>query len=367
MRHAVCRIWGEIHVLLPISFDVESATIRDALRAIQRGSVSAALAVTAENVLVGVVTDGDIRRALLDGSDLSHPVQRFIRRNPVVVAVTESRSSVLDLMHARGISMIPMVDPAGKIAGVHLLQELLGRVERPNLALVLAGGRGTRLQPVTAALPKPMVTVAGRPILERIVNHLVGYGIKRIVLAIGHMGEVIEDHFGDGLQFGCDITYLRENPHNPLGTGGPLGSLSNVSRDETETLLVLNGDLVTQFDVAAMLAHHEQVQAMATIGAITYTHEVPFGVLDISGHDTVTAIVEKPLQQKLVNAGIYALDPQVLPKVPRDTFVPMTQVLSDCIDRGERVSAWALDGDWIDIGRPQDLAKARGQIGPDPA
>ena len=352
---------------LSLVFNVESATIRDAMLAVQRGSVSAALAVTADNVFVGVITDGDIRRALLEGADLSDPVKPFIRRNPVVAAATESRSSVLDLMQARGISMIPMVDSAGRVAGVHLLQQLLGRVARPNLALVLAGGRGTRLQPVTAALPKPMVTVAGRPILERIVNHLVGYGIERIVLAIGHMGEVIEDYFGDGSQLGCDIKYLREDPLNPLGTGGPLGNLSNLSRDETETLLVLNGDLVTQFDVDAMLTHHEQAQAMATIGAITYTHEVPYGVLDVNRDGNVAAIVEKPLHQEFVNAGIYALDPKVLQRVPRDTYFPMTRVLSECIDRGERVSVWTLDGDWIDVGRPQDLARARGQSGLDPA
>lgn len=346
---------------LPLSFDVNTATIRDAMSVIERGSVSAALAVTADDVLVGVVTDGDLRRALLEGSQLSDPVKGFIRSNPVVVTANESRSSVLDLMRARGIAQIPMVNSAGQVVGVHLLQELLGRVARRNTALILAGGRGTRLQPVTDSLPKPMVPVAGRPILERIINHLVGYGIESIVLAIGHMGELIEDYFGDGSQLGCTITYLREDPSNPLGTGGPLASLQESLPSQSEPVLVINGDLVTQFDVAAMLAHHDQTQSMATIGAFTYTHEVPYGVLDVTDDGTVTTIVEKPLRQELVSAGIYTFDPRVISAVPRDTFVPMTRVLSGCIDRGERVSIWALDEDWIDVGRPQDLARARGQ------
>jgi NDP-sugar pyrophosphorylase family protein len=205
-----------------------------------------------------------------------------------------------------------------------------------------------------------MVSVAGRPILERLVNHLSGFGISHIVLSIGHLGEVIEGHFGDGSQFGCNITYLREDPANPLGTGGPLGSLPKLFPELSVPVLVMNGDLVTQFDVAAMLAHHDQAHAVATVGAFPYTHEVPYGVLQVNGAGRIDSILEKPLRQELVSGGVYVFNPSVLLKVPMGTFFPMTQVLTECIDRGDNVSVWALDEDWVDVGHPRDLAKARG-------
>lgn len=347
---------------LPITFSEESASILDAMSAIDRGVAGAAFAVAAGDLLVGVVTDGDIRRALLRGALLSDPVKPFIRSSPFVAKSADSRAFILDLMQARAISQVPVVNDEGQLVAVHLLRELLGRIDRPNMALILAGGRGTRLGPITNSLPKPMVPVAGRPILERLVNHISGFGISRIALSVGHLGDVIADHFGDGSQFGCEITYLSEDPENPLGTGAPLGSLSKLFPELSAPVLVMNGDLVTQFDVAAMLAHHQQAGAVATVGAFPYTHKVPYGVLQVNDAGHIQSIVEKPLRQELVSGGIYVFDPSILRKMPTDTFFPMTQVLTECIESGDKVSVWSLDEDWIDVGRPQDLAKARGQI-----
>ena len=347
---------------LPITFSEESASILDAMSAIDRGVAGAAFAVAAGDLLVGVVTDGDIRRALLRGALLSDPVKPFIRSSPFVAKSADSRASILDLMQARAISQVPVVNDEGQLVAVHLLRELLGRIDRPNMALILAGGRGTRLGPITNSLPKPMVPVAGRPILERLVNHISGFGISRIALSVGHLGDVITDHFGDGSQFGCEITYLSEDPENPLGTGAPLGSLSKLFPELSAPVLVMNGDLVTQFDVAAMLAHHQQAGAVATVGAFPSTHTVPYGVLQVNDAGHIQSIVEKPLRQELVSGGIYVFDPSILRKMPTDTFFPMTQVITECIESGDKVSVWSLDEDWIDVGRPQDLAKARGQI-----
>jgi len=329
--------------------------------AISRGTASAAFAVTTDDLLVGVVTDGDIRRALLEGALLSDSVTPFIRSSPFVAKSTDSRATILDLMQARAISQVPIVNEEGQLVAVHLLRELLGRIDRTNMALILAGGRGTRLLPTTSSLPKPMVLVAGTPILERLVNHISGFGISRIAISVGHLGDVIADHFGDGSQFGCEITYLWEDPENPLGTGGPLGSLSKLFPELSAPVLVVNGDLVTQFDVAAMLTHHELAGSDATVGALPYTHEVPYGVLQVNEAGHIESIVEKPLRQELVSGGIYIFNPSILRTVPTDTFFPMTQVLTDCIHGGNKVSVWAVDEGWMDVGRPQDLTKARGQ------
>jgi len=253
------------------------------------------------------------------------------------------------------------VDERGKLVAVHLLRELLGRIDWPNVGLILAGGRGIRLQPATDSLPKPMIPVAGTPILERVLNHLVGFGINRIALSVGYLGQIIEDHFDDGSRFGCQITYLREDSSSPRGTGGPLASLPSLFSELKEPILVMNGDLVTQFDVAAMLSHHERSESMATIGAFNYSYEVPYGVLNTNGAGEITAIVEKPVRQELVSGGVYVLDASIPQQIPDNAFFPMTQVLTDCIQRKERVTVWPLDEGWVDVGRPQDLARAQGK------
>jgi dTDP-glucose pyrophosphorylase len=341
-------------------FSAHGATIRDSVVAIQDGGANISLAVDNVGVLVGIVTDGDVRRALLAGRQLTDPVDDFIQRNPFTVRPEESRTSILDLMQARGLSQVPVVDKRGALVGLHLMRELLGQGPRPNVAMVLAGGRGSRLMPMTAAIPKSMIEVAGRPILERILTHLVGFGIHRIALAVGYLSEPIEQHFGDGERFGCRIEYVREDPSTPLGTGGPLSTLADVYPDLADPVLVLNGDLITQFDVGSLLESHSATSAAVTIGVVTYTHEVPFGVLTTGEDGFVTTIVEKPLLEKIVSAGIYVFDPALLKTVPRDQFIPMTHILADCVARGERIATWNCGAEWSDVGRPQDLARARG-------
>lgn len=344
-----------------MTIDADSATVRDCILAIQRGGANMALAVDASGVLVGIVTDGDLRRAWLEGYELNSPISPFIQRAPLTVTPGESRTAILDLMQARGIAQVPVVDDMGRLRGVHLIREFLAHSPRPNVALVLAGGRGTRLGPLTSHLPKPMIAVAGRPILERIVTHLVGYGITEIVLAVGYRAEVIEEHFADGAKFGCMITYLRESPDKPLGTGGPLASLLRARPDLDEPVIAMNGDLVTQFDVGGLLEHHSATESDVTIGSFTYAHEIPFGILETQCGGRVSKVAEKPLRLETVSAGIYAISPSLLRSVPHDVYFPITAFLADALERGMRVSAWDCGQDWIDVGRPHDLARARGE------
>lgn len=345
---------------LPMVFRLDGATLLDALRAIDAGGANISIALDGLGRFEGIVTDGDVRRALLEGRALSHHVAEYVQRSPTVVSPDTSRDAVLDLMKARGLSQVPIVNEHGILKGLQLLRELVGMKPRPNVCLILAGGRGSRLMPLTENIPKPMVEVAGRPILERLINHVVGFGVRRIVLAVGYRAEVIEDYFKDGTDFGCELKYLREDPRYPLGTGGPVAYLREAFPNVNEPVLVMNGDLVTQFNVEDALQHHGRSSAKATIGVTTHAYESPFGVVSTSHTGLVSSIQEKPIYESLVNAGIYVLSPSVIDEVPNGEFTPITQVIQELLRKGDMVSAWNCGAEWRDVGQPQDLAKARG-------
>ena len=216
----------------------------------------------------------------------------------------------------------------------------------------MAGGRGTRLSPITEHLPKPMLRVAGRPILERLVLHLVGFGVKRVFLSINYLGHLVEQHFGDGERFGCRIEYLRET--ESMGTGG---SISLLPSPPVDPLLVLNGDLVTQANVERMLAFHEQERCLATVGVRRYARQVPFGCVDAVG-GRVRRFEEKPVVERLISAGIYVLSPEVVARIPRRHF-PITDLFEDCLGSGEPIAAFEIEDDWIDVGQQDQLRQAR--------
>jgi dTDP-glucose pyrophosphorylase/CBS domain-containing protein len=334
----------------------QSATIRDGMEAIQRGACWIALVVDEAGKLIGLITDGDIRRALLAGAELSDPIEKYFKREYTTVSPLAGRAEVLDLMQARSLNQIPFVDESGKLMGLHLMREIIGAVPRPNWAVIMAGGRGERLRPLTDSIPKPMIKVAGRPILERIVLHLVGFGIRRLFISVNYLSEIIERHFGDGATFGCRIEYLRET--RPLGTGG---SLSLLLEKPEEPLLVLNGDLLTEFDVGSMIAFHAQGGYAATVGVHEYLQSMPFGVLEIE-EQRIVAIREKPTVTYPTNAGIYLLNPCLLDRIPRDAEYTVPALVEDCLGRGERVGAYRIEEDWMDVGRPQELKNARGGV-----
>jgi NDP-sugar pyrophosphorylase family protein len=256
-------------------------------------------------------------------------------------------------MTARRIEAIPVIDTSGRPVGLHLLHEFLQPVERPNWAVVMAGGLGNRLRPLTETLPKPMLRVAGRPILERIVHHAVGFGITRIFLSVGYLGNVIEDHFGDGSDFGCRIEYLREAA--PLGTGGPLGLLPERPSD---SVLVMNGDLVTQADLGGLLDFHDRGGFSATIGIRRYLHTVPFGCVERAG-ERIVALDEKPTLVREINTGIYALRPDLVARVEAGKPLALPDLVNDALRRGEPVGAFPIEDDWIDVGQREHLDQAR--------
>lgn len=331
-------------------------TLRDALRSLDVSGLEIALAVDKGGILIGILTDGDIRRALLKGADLDSPLSPFIQKGFTYVTGGAGRTEVLDLMQARGISQIPTLDDDKRLIGLHTLHDILGAVERENWAVIMAGGRGERLRPLTDTLPKPMLRIAGRPILERIILHLVGFGIRRIYLSVNYMADMIKSYFGDGKALGCLIQYLKEA--KPLGTGG---ALSLLPEKPVLPFLVLNGDLLTQFDAGRMLAFHEGGGHMATVAVHEYVHTVPYGVVEVDD-GRIRGLREKPAEMWHVNAGIYALNPALLDRVPQDTFFPLPSLVEECLDKGESVGAFRIEEDWLDVGKPQDLKVARGEV-----
>ena len=332
-------------------------TLLDALRILEDSGKEIALVCTENGRLIGTVTDGDVRRALLQGRSLQDTaVEEIMNRHFTAVAPAAGRSEVLDFMRARGIAQVPIVEAGGRLVGLHTLHELVGGVPRPNWAVIMAGGEGTRLRPLTQSVPKPLVRVAGRPILERIVLHLVGFGVRRIFLSVNYLAHMIEDHFGDGSAFGCSIEYVRET--EPLGTAG---CLSMLPERVTDPLLVMNGDLITQADIHRMLSFHGDGGYAATMAVRQHNVQIPFGVAEVED-ERLVGLREKPTESVLVNAGLYVLNPEAIALVPAGTFFPMTELFARCMQDGLAVGAHLVDGDWLDVGRPEELARANGNF-----
>ena len=333
-----------------------TATLRDAMLSLERSALEICLVVdNTSNKLLGTVTDGDIRRGVLAGHPLEHAVEAVMMRQFTAVTPAAGRAEVLDLMNALRISQVPITGADGKLEGLHTLHDMLGTTTRASWAVIMAGGKGTRLSPLTESVPKPMIRVAGRPILERIVLNLIGFGIRRVFLAINYLGQMVEEHFGDGERIGCRIEYLREE--RPLGTGGALSLLPPAS----DPVLVMNGDLVTQANVGSMLDFHLGGGQKATVATRRYVHTVPFGCLETDG-DRILRIEEKPVLSRPISAGIYVLDPAVVSRLPKNEEMGLPTMIEDCIHRGEIVRGYEVDEDWIDVGQHEQLRRARGEI-----
>lgn len=332
------------------------ADLRAALQALSAGGIGIALALDDAGRLVGTVADGDIRRALLDGATLDDPVSAVMSRSFFCVqAEGNHRAHAVELMVANRVKQVPVVDGEGHVVGVHLIEEYLEPDPLPNWAVILAGGRGTRLRPITEQIPKPMVPVAGRPILERLVQAVVGAGVRRVFLAVHYKKEIIKAHFGGGERHGCAIGYLEEE--RPLGTGGPLATLPS---PPAHPLLVLNGDLVGDFRFREMIEHHTLAGNALTLGVGLHGYEVPFGVASVEG-GRVTGFEEKPSHTWVINQGVYVVSPELLAFVKEGVEYPITDLIATALRRDLPVGAFELEGEWHDVGRPQDLRRARGK------
>ena len=329
-------------------------TILVAMKKIDQYAI-ASVVVCRSGVVDGILTDGDVRRAIIRGAALTDQIDTFYTRKFVSVSPGMCRADVLDMMQARSILQIPIVREDGTLHGIHTLHKLLGCDAKPNWAVIMAGGKGTRLGSLTTNMPKPMLKVAGRPILERIILHLVSHGIKTVFLSVNYLGYIIEEYFGDGERLGCKIEYLRED--QPLGTGG---ALSLLPEKPEAPVLVMNGDLVMQTNFNKMLDFHIKGAFYATMGLRPYVHEVAFGCVASKG-DQVVRIEEKPVFQMNVNAGVYVLSPEAIKDVPSGQCYPITELFEAALRSNQRCGAYMIEEDWMDIGQPSQLMRANGK------
>ncbi len=337
------------------------ATLRDVAVVIDTLASSLCMLVDEEGRLAGLLTDGDLRRAILSGASLDDAALPFATTSPQVVDAGSGRAHVLDILSALRISAVPEVDADRRVVGLHTLSDVVGGESLPNVAVIMAGGKGTRLGELTRTTPKPLMTVAGRSILDWIVLGLVGDGVRDIYVSVNHLSEVIEAHLGDGSRLGCTVRYLREDPDTPLGTAGSLRLLTRERPDLADPVLVMNGDLMVEFDARALLESHRAREASMTLGVRSYQHEVPFGVIERDDDGLVSGITEKPTLSLEINAAVYAVDPEALDLLPDGAPSTMPWLAEQCVRRGMRVAAWSITSDWIDVGTPGDLARAKGQ------
>jgi dTDP-glucose pyrophosphorylase len=337
-----------------------TATLRDALLVIDRSGTRVCMLVDEGGRLAGLLTDGDLRRAILRGTSLEDRALEHATTSPHTVQAGSPRALVLDLLAALHVSAVPEIDVDGTLVGLHTLSDVVGAKPLPNVAVIMAGGRGSRLGDLTNDTPKPLMTVAGRSIIEWIVLGLVGDGIRDIHISVNYLADLIEEHLGDGSRLGCSVRYLREDTDRPLGTAGSLALLRAERPDLADPVLVMNGDLMVQFDAVDLLHTHARTGATLTMATRSYQHEVPFGVVETSD-GRVTGIAEKPTLSFDINAAVYAVEPRAFAWVPEGRASGMPDLVETCLEKGEVVTAWHLGSDWIDVGTPSDLARAKGQ------
>ena len=336
------RIWRQ--AILP-----ESSTIGQVISNLDQVAIKIVLVVDKANKLIGTVSDGDIRRGLLKGLDLNSPIVSIVHYNALVAPQEMSLDIVMQLMVANKIQQIPVVDEQQKLVGLHLWDEITTPLERTNMMVIMAGGKGTRLLPYTESCPKPMVLVAGKPMLEHIIGRGKLEGFNHFVLAIHHLGHMIETYFGNGDWLGVKIDYLREQ--SPLGTAGALGLL-NPKPDKP--FVVTNGDVITDIRYGELLDFHNRYQASATMAVRVHEWQHPFGVVQMQGVEIV-GFEEKPLARSHINAGVYVLSSEVLNDLMVDVSCDMPMLFEQLKAKSKRTIAYPMHEPWLDVGRPDDL------------
>lgn len=345
-----------------------NASIRQAMNLMNRNRLGTVLVVGEERSLVGIISDGDVRRSLLADMDLEIPAMTILEgkvgsksEKPITAYNGQSNSKYLEIMTKHNISFLPLLDERERVVGLITMGDILaqgeGRVAKrtPVQAVVMAGGKGMRLRPLTEHIPKPMLSVGKRPLLELIIERLRNAGIHQVNITTHYKPEKITEHFGDGREFGVKLNYVSED--EPLGTAGAL-SLIKVPQ---EPLLVINGDILTGVDFQAIMAYHEEHEADMTVAVRKYDLQVPYGVVECDGPD-IRSLSEKPMMSFFVNAGIYLLQPTVWSSIPNGEHLDMNELIEKLLVTNRRVVSFPIIEYWLDIGQLDDYERAQKDI-----
>ena len=326
-------------------------SILDAMQVIDRYGKQMVVIVDENQSLLGIVTDGDIRRGILNHISLSEPVERVMNKNPITISDSAHLKSIVRFMRKRKLKFIPLVNDQHQITGIRFENEEDITI-KDHLVVLMAGGLGTRLRPLTEEIPKPLLTVGERPILETIIQNFKAYGFYRFAISVNYKKDMIMDYFGDGENFGVQISYINEEKR--LGTAGAPSLLSDIP---DKPILVMNGDLLTKVNYEQLLNFHAKSGAMATMCVREYDFQVPYGVIQTDQHKLIS-IEEKPVQRFFVNGGIYVLNPEAIVEIPKGQFYDMPELFHQLIAKKQNVHVFPIREYWLDIGRMIDYEKA---------
>jgi dTDP-glucose pyrophosphorylase len=332
-----------------------TSTIKDALKIIDSGAMKIALVVDEDEKLLGTLTDGDIRRGLLNNLSLDDSIESVIFKNPTVCNIKDTKEHILEVAIERKLYQVPIVDNEGRLVGIEEMDELLKPAIKINKVVLMVGGLGTRLRPLTEHTPKPMLKVGNKPILETIILNFKKYGFTNIILSVSYKSEIIEEYFKDGREFGVNIEYIHESKR--MGTAGAL----SLMRDKlNEPFFVMNGDLLTNINFEHMMEYHLSNNAIATMGVREYDFQVPYGVVNVDG-ENILSIEEKPVHSFFVSGGVYVLDSKVLDFIPSDEFYDMPMLFEKVIENKMKSISFPIREYWLDIGRLEEFEKANNE------
>lgn len=330
----------------------QTDSVKTAVSIIESAHQQFACVVDGKGKLIGTVTDGDIRRFLLSGGSLDTPIDSVMFTQFRYLNEGSTEQEAIALMRREMVHQIPVVDEQGRVVRVFALEEFLKLKGRANPVVIMAGGEGRRLRPLTQDCPKPMLRIGRKPLLEIILEHCIDAGFQHFYLSVNYLKGQIQDYFGDGERWHVRIDYLEEA--QPLGTGG---ALSLLPQKPSVPLLVLNGDVLTRVNYSRLLRFHNQHGAAATLCVREHTTQIPYGVVRMNDQNVLT-LEEKPVLTHFINAGIYLLDPVVLDLVPNNQFFDMPQLLETVMQNQHRVSAFPIHEDWLDVGHKDTLELA---------
>ena len=330
----------------------QNATIKEALGIIDSGAMQIALVVDDNDKLIGTLTDGDIRRGILRGLDLDSSIETIVFKEPAIAKISSTKEEILKIALSKKLHQIPIVDDNGIVLDLKEIEELVEPKIKTNRVILMVGGLGTRLRPLTQDTPKPMLKVGNKPILQTIVEKFAEYGFVNITMCVNFNASIIRDYFGDGREFGVNIDYVLEQKR--MGTAG---ALSLLKERPSEPFFVMNGDLLTNVNFEHIFNYHMLNKATATMCVREYDYEVPYGVVEMNDNK-IKQIVEKPVQKFFVSAGIYMLSPEILDLIPKNEFYDMPTLFEKLIKLSKNVISFPIREYWLDIGRMEEYQRA---------